>query len=173
MREHPSLVLGSLRESFFSTPYFSNIGVLLEIVILVVLTFVITLLIWLLRKQSRALIAQNKLESSSDKIKPEKEKNPLSVCLLCGEDLPKGETLRTALYPSDGKEGRPLEIIGCSRCAPKAPKLRAPGITPKCPVCKSSLKKGQVVYARRIEQEGKNQVNVLGCPHCKKPDIYR
>lgn len=148
-------------------------GVVLEIIILIVLTIVITLLIWLLRKQSKVLKAQMSKKASPEADKAHEQKNPLSVCLLCGEDLTKGESLRTALYPPDGGEGRPLEIIGCTKCAPKAPKLRSPGITPKCPVCKSSLKKGQVVYARRVEQEGKNQVNVLGCPHCKKPDIYK
>jgi hypothetical protein len=147
----------------------------LEIVILFLLAVLILLLLWLLRRQSRHLKEERETRASINpdaggKAAPggEKPRTPLKVCLLCGCDLAPGTNLKTDLYPPDGGEGRPLEILGCPRCAPAPPAKRAPGINPRCPVCKTALKPGQVVYARRVETEGKTQVNVLGCPHCRR-----
>ena len=147
----------------------------LEFALLLFLALLILLLLWLLRRQSRHLKAEKDERGPGEpetrrKTGPGREKStgPLKVCLLCGSDLAPGTSLKTALYPPDGGEGRPLEIIGCPRCAPASPAKRAPGITPRCPVCKTALKPGQVVYARRVETEGKTQVNVQGCPHCKR-----
>jgi len=147
----------------------------LEAAILLFLTLLILLLLGLLRRQSRHLKADRARKAPEEtetakKAGPGRGKisSPLKVCLLCGSDLAPGTSLKTALYPPDGGEGRPLEIIGCPRCAPASPAKRAPGVTPRCPVCKTVLKPGQMVYARRVETEGKTQVNVLGCPHCKR-----
>jgi hypothetical protein len=147
----------------------------LEFAILLFLTVLILLLLWLLKRQSRHLNAEKDRKAPKEpetgrKAGPggKKTSAPLKVCLLCGSDLAPGTNLKTDLYPPDGGEGRPLEIIGCPRCAPASPAKRAPGVTPRCPVCKTALKPGQVVYARRVETEGKTQVNVLGCPHCKR-----
>lgn len=147
----------------------------MEIVILFLLAVLILLLLWLLRRQSRHLKAEKDDRARGEPGNGQKAGSggkktsaPLKVCLLCGCDLAPGTNLKTDLYPPDGGEGRPLEILGCPRCAPASPAKRAPGVTPRCPVCKTALKPGQVVYARRVETEGKTQVNVLGCPHCKR-----
>ena len=92
----------------------------------------------------------------------------LRSCLLCGGQMKEGEAMRTSLYPEDGREGRLLEIHGCSRCEVPDGSLPA-GKSPagrKCPLCGSALKPGEPLIARRFETPGKNKVTVMGCSRC-------
>lgn len=89
-------------------------------------------------------------------------------CPLCGSLLARGERVRSVVYPS-GKEDRMMEIHGCPHCETPMNRAGQAAIERRCPVCKTVLTAGEVVYARVFVRQNKRQhVHVLGCPHCRR-----
>jgi len=147
----------------------------MHIAVLALMAALILLLSLLLagrsRRENRRKPPRRRAGTPEELSSGKKKETAPRFCLLCGEKLAPGGSMRTSLYPPDGREGRLLEIHGCSRCyRPEASgPLPNAGPSRTCPLCRSTLKTGEPLIARRFEEPGKNRVTVLGCPRCYRP----
>ncbi|MDR0539937.1 MAG: hypothetical protein LBG74_05470 [Spirochaetaceae bacterium] len=81
------------------------------------------------------------------------------TCPLCAARFEFGELVKTKAFPSTGRSGRLLHMLGCKFCL-SGERER------KCPVCDAVLPVDEYLIARFFERPGKSHVHVQGCPHC-------
>ncbi len=107
---------------------------------------------------SRSESSKGKKAGGRELSSEEKSEN-LRHCPICSSELPKGEKVKSVLYP--GTTDRMMEIYGCPHCYPsnsKHPRI--------CPVCSRRLRDTDLIYARYFPRKEKPHVHVLGCNGC-------
>jgi hypothetical protein len=82
------------------------------------------------------------------------------VCPVCAAFFEHGETVKSKIFPSTGKQDRLMNILGCPYCL-NGERVR------KCPVCGAELSTDEYLTARVFDRPEKMHVHVLGCNHCR------
>lgn len=128
----------------------------MELTVLIVLATLIVLLVLSL------LIGKRGYGKESTPLRRDTPKH----CVLCGERLPRKESIRVAQYPADESGERLVEVYGCSRCSSRGRGLRGLSSTPHCPVCRGVLDRGEAVYARMSRPSRRAKIAIVGCSKC-------
>lgn len=91
---------------------------------------------------------------------PEKKDKPRGTCPICGQQLFKGERLRSDVTEIGDIEVQ-TRIKGCPYCMGEKDKRKR-----LCPVCKKKLPIGDVILALADPRVDRYKLSVRGCKNC-------
>ncbi|MDR2500734.1 MAG: hypothetical protein LBD37_06615 [Treponema sp.] len=114
---------------------------------------------------------RDKPAKETRRAKPDREIPPAHpgssrFCPVCSAALPKGEQVKSSVFPKLPGQDRLMHVFGCGYCMGGARRRF-------CPVCSAVLADDEFLVARMFEKPGRAHVHVLGCSQCRTLPLAR